>query len=44
MAVFDVASRKSFDQVEVFLKEAERFGATGARVFVMGNKVYLSFN
>lgn len=37
--VFDITSRKSFDSLDMWLREGNRFGATSVCVVVCGNKV-----
>ncbi|OMJ91032.1 hypothetical protein SteCoe_6494 [Stentor coeruleus] len=38
LLVFDITVRKSFDSLDMWLREANRFGATNAYVGVCGNK------
>jgi DnaJ family protein C protein 27 len=41
LLVFDVTSRKSFDALDMWLREGNRFGATNVQVAVCANKVDL---
>jgi DnaJ homolog subfamily C member 27 len=40
--VFDITSRKSFDSLDMWLREGNRFGATSVYVAVCGNKADLT--
>ena len=42
LLVFDITSRKSFDSLDMWLREANRFGATSVYVAVCGNKTDIS--
>ena len=39
LLVFDITSRKTFDSLDMWLREGNRFGATSLYVAVCGNKV-----
>ena len=39
MLFYDVTSRRSFDSLDMWLREANKFGGDGLAVFVVANKV-----